>query len=306
MAPRDIRLALDFGRASGAVPLPNQSRTFDLSSSELDWPRGKEMFVQNRLFVKLRSGRAGIPGDYGITAKALLNTNGIRLRLKLRHSRPPHILSSKQRQLRVARQATTDGPGFLDIPRCVVGFLLQRRGEGSPSIRLAIDTRRDRLHCRTLSGPKASRKGGQLVKVADILRGKGRNVITVPPTATLLTLVHRLKLERIGAVIVSRDRKTIDGIVSERDVAWGLAEHGADLLNRTVADVMTKSVLSCSPDDTITSIARIMTERRLRHLPVQLNGELVGVVSIGDVVKHRLDEMQLEANVLRDYATARR
>jgi len=69
---------------------------------------------------------------------------------------------------------------------------------------------------------------------------------------------------------------------------------------------MTKSVLTCSPDDTTASIARIMTERRLRHLPVETRGELVGVISIGDVVKHRLDEMQVEANVLRDYATARR
>ena len=142
--------------------------------------------------------------------------------------------------------------------------------------------------------------------VADILRAKGSNVITVPPTATILTLVHLLKLKRIGALIVSRDGKTIDGIVSERDVAWGLAEHGADLLNLQVADLMTKSVLTCSPDDTTASIARIMTERRLRHLPVETRGELVGVISIGDVVKHRLDEMQVEANVLRDYATARR
>ena len=126
------------------------------------------------------------------------------------------------------------------------------------------------------------------MKVEDILRVKGSNVVTVPPTATLITLVHRLKLERVGAIIVSRDGKTIDGIISERDVAWGLAEHGADLLNFQVADLMTKSVVTCSPDDTIASIAGIMTERRLRHLPVQLNDELVGVVSIGDVVKHRL------------------
>jgi CBS domain-containing protein len=150
------------------------------------------------------------------------------------------------------------------------------------------------------------RREGLLMKVLDILRVKGSSVVTVPPNTTLLTLVHRLKLERVGAIVVSQDGKTVDGIISERDVAWGLAEHGADLLNLRVADLMTKSVLTCSPDDTITSIARIMTERRLRHLPVLLKGELVGVVSIGDVVKHRLDEMQLEANVLRDYATARR
>jgi CBS domain-containing protein len=146
----------------------------------------------------------------------------------------------------------------------------------------------------------------QLMKVSDILRAKGSNVVSVPATATVMTLVHRLKLERVGAAIVTGNGKTIDGIISERDVAWGLAEHGADLLNLRVADVMTKSVLTCTPDDTITSIARIMTDRRLRHLPVLSQGDLVGVVSIGDVVKHRIDEMQLEANVLRDYATARR
>jgi len=144
------------------------------------------------------------------------------------------------------------------------------------------------------------------VKVVDILQAKGRDVVTVPPSATLLTLAHLLKLERVGAVIVSHDGKTIDGIISERDIAWGLAEHGADLLNAHVADLMTKSVVTCSPDDTIASVAKIMTDRRLRHLPVQFKGELVGVVSIGDVVKHRLNELQLEANVLRDYATGHR
>ena len=144
------------------------------------------------------------------------------------------------------------------------------------------------------------------MKVADILRSKGSNVITVLPTATLLTLVHRLKLERVGAMIVTRDGKTVEGIISERDVAWGLTEHGADLLNLHVTDLMTRSVVTCSPDDTIGSIASIMTERRLRHLPVLSNGELVGVVSIGDVVKYRLEEMQLEANVLRDYAVVHR
>jgi CBS domain-containing protein len=148
-------------------------------------------------------------------------------------------------------------------------------------------------------------EGEQNVKVADILRVKGSNVATVSATATALTLVHRLKLERVGAMVVSRDGRAIEGIVSERDVAWGLAEHGADLLHMQVADFMTRSVITCSPEDSIAAIARIMTERRLRHLPVQLNGELVGVISIGDVVKHRLDEMQLETNVLRDYATAR-
>ena len=119
------------------------------------------------------------------------------------------------------------------------------------------------------------------MNVAEILRLKGGRVVTVPPTAPLLTVVHRLKLERIGAIVVSRDAKTVDGIISERDVAWALADRGADLLNLQVADVMTRSVLTCAPGDSITSIARIMTERRLRHLPVLLKGELVGIQSGG-------------------------
>jgi len=100
-------------------------------------------------------------------------------------------------------------------------------------------------------------KGGQIVKVADILRSKGSNVITVLPTATLLTLVHRLKLERVGAMIVTRDGKTVEGIISEGDVAWGLTEHGSDLLNLHVSDLMTRSVVTCSPDDTIATVASV-------------------------------------------------
>lgn len=144
------------------------------------------------------------------------------------------------------------------------------------------------------------------MKVQDILQEKGRRVVTVPPSATLQTLAQLLKLERVGAIIVSQDGKTIEGIISERDLAWGFAEHGADLVNMHVTDIMTRSVVTCSPDDAIASIAKIMTDRRLRHVPVRSNDELVGVVSIGDVVKHRLDEMRLEADVLRDYATGHR
>jgi CBS domain-containing protein len=143
------------------------------------------------------------------------------------------------------------------------------------------------------------------VKVSDILRNKGNHVMSVRPTETVSTLSHRLRLEGVGAMVVSSDGRTIEGIISERDVARGVADHGAALGDITVAELMTRSVVSCSPDDMIADIARIMTQRRVRHLPVESKGELVGMVSIGDVVKHRLDEMQLEANVLRDYAIAR-
>ena len=143
------------------------------------------------------------------------------------------------------------------------------------------------------------------MKVSDILRVKGNAVKTVRPTETIVTLTHRLKLEGVGAMIVSQDGRTIDGIISERDVAHGLAEHGADLMDLHVSDLMTRAVTTCSPDDTIADIAKVMTRRRVRHLPVKANGELVGVVSVGDVVKHRFDEMEMEANVLRDYAISR-
>ena len=143
------------------------------------------------------------------------------------------------------------------------------------------------------------------MKVADILSAKGNKVMTVRETETIVMLAHRLKLERVGAMIVSQDGKTIDGIISERDVAHGLAEHGAELPELRVSRLMTRGVATCSPNDSIADIARIMTRCRVRHLPVQENGELVGVVSVGDVVKHRLDEMAMEANVLRDYAIAR-
>ena len=142
------------------------------------------------------------------------------------------------------------------------------------------------------------------MKVSEILKTKGAKVMTVPPSHTIDLLSHRLRAERVGAMIVSRDGEAVEGIVSERDIAFGLAEYGAQLMSMLVSDLMTTSVVTCSPDDTIADVARTMTQRRIRHLPVQSGSGLVGIISVGDVVKHRLDELQLEANVLRDYAVA--
>lgn len=144
------------------------------------------------------------------------------------------------------------------------------------------------------------------MKVADILSVKGNRVMTVGPNESISRLAHRLRLEKVGAMIVSEDGKKIDGIISERDIAIGLAEHGAALPELHVSNLMTRGVITCSPDDSIADISRIMTQRRVRHLPVKDKDQLVGVVSVGDVVKYRLDEMEMEANVLRDYAIARR
>jgi CBS domain-containing protein len=141
--------------------------------------------------------------------------------------------------------------------------------------------------------------------VSDILRTKGAAVMTVRSDDSALCLAKRLKSERVGAMVVSDDGTSLDGIISERDVAYGLAAHGSDLYRVTVSDLMTKAVITCSPRDTIAEVTRVMTQRRIRHLPVKDGEKLVGVISIGDVLKLRLGEMQLEANVLRDYAIAR-
>jgi CBS domain-containing protein len=107
-------------------------------------------------------------------------------------------------------------------------------------------------------------------------------------------------------MLVSGDGRTIDGIVSERDLAYAIAAHGSDLPALAVWRLMTKAVVVCSPDDTITHVMKLMTQLRVRHLPVKDGDRLVGIVSIGDVLKHRLDELELEANVMRDYAVAAR
>jgi CBS domain-containing protein len=141
--------------------------------------------------------------------------------------------------------------------------------------------------------------------VSDILKAKGSKVITIRPDLSIEHIAQRLRAERVGALVVSQSGTTVDGIISERDVAHGLAEHGAGILSRTAAELMTKAVVTCSPNDTIAHVAKVMTHQRMRHLPVTEGTRLVGIVSIGDVVRHRLDELEFEASVLRDYAVAR-
>jgi len=141
--------------------------------------------------------------------------------------------------------------------------------------------------------------------VADILKAKGDAVHTVRPDQTIEHLVHRLRMEGVGAMIVSAGGDAVDGIISERDVVLGLTEHGTDIMRMSIADLMTRAVVTCSPADTIAHVARVMTQRRIRHLPVVDGRKVVGIVSVGDVVKQRMDELELETNVLRDYAVSR-
>jgi CBS domain-containing protein len=155
----------------------------------------------------------------------------------------------------------------------------------------------DNGHTEFAQDPKRSRA----MYVADILKAKGTKVITIGSDASIEMVAQRLKMERVGALVVSETGATAEGIISERDVAHGLAEHGAEVLRRKAADLMTRDVVTCSPSDIIAHVAKLMTDRRIRHMPVTQGKKLVGIISIGDVVKFRLDELQLEANVMRDY-----
>ncbi len=144
------------------------------------------------------------------------------------------------------------------------------------------------------------------MKVANILKSKGSAVMTVKPSETIGGLAQRLRLAEIGAMIVSEDGHSLDGIISERDIAYALPAHGGELHEMRVSELMTKTVITCSPQDSIADIAKIMTVRRIRHLPVKEGSRLAGVISIGDVLKARVSEIELEASVLRDIAIAGR
>ncbi len=139
------------------------------------------------------------------------------------------------------------------------------------------------------------------MKVESILRRKGSDVATIAPNADIASAVERLREKGIGALVVSRDGRSVDGILSERDVVRALADHGRALLDTPVAAIMTSDVVTCTPQDTVTRIMGVMTERRIRHLPVLADGILAGIVSIGDVVKNRLEELEAETTVLREY-----
>jgi CBS domain-containing protein len=144
------------------------------------------------------------------------------------------------------------------------------------------------------------------MNVDGILRAKGAAVVTIRPDATITDLVRGLREERIGAMVVSEDGRTVLGIISERDVVRGLAERGTRIMTAPVADLMTRDVVSCTPHDTVKQVMAEMTRRRVRHLPVVADGVLSGIVSIGDVVKNRLEEMETETNVLREAYIARK
>ncbi|MEW1952949.1 CBS domain-containing protein [Terrabacter sp. NPDC080008] len=140
------------------------------------------------------------------------------------------------------------------------------------------------------------------MKISDVLRHKGSEVITIQPDASVSTLLALLADHRIGAVVVSTDGTSIDGIVSERDVVLHLHSTGTGVLDGPVSQIMTSDVTTGSADDDVADLAGTMTEERVRHVPiVDPAGRLTAIVSIGDIVKHRLAELQSERDQLRDY-----
>jgi CBS domain-containing protein len=139
------------------------------------------------------------------------------------------------------------------------------------------------------------------MSVAHILKQKGNAVFTVAPSDSVQSIVDALAQHRIGAVIVSDGKGGIAGIVSERDVVRAMAGKGAVVMSKTAADIMTAKVRTCGPNDSEADLMSLMTGHRIRHLPVVINGKLAGMISIGDVVKHRMEMMEREAEELKTY-----
>jgi CBS domain-containing protein len=139
------------------------------------------------------------------------------------------------------------------------------------------------------------------MRVSDILRHKGTGVITVDPSTTVESLVALLASERIGAVVVSADGSRVEGIVSERDVVRAVAEHGAAYASLEVGAICTRDVRVAAPEDQVDALMVVMTENRIRHLPVVVDEQLAGLVSIGDVVKWRVSQLEGERQALEDY-----
>lgn len=137
--------------------------------------------------------------------------------------------------------------------------------------------------------------------VAQILKDKGSRVVTTSADATIADTARTLRRERIGAVLVTNDDGSPAGIISERDIVRGLADSGAPLLEKHVADLMTRSLLTCTPSATVESVMEEMTSGRCRHIPVLDDSAVVGIISIGDVVRARVDTLESESDQLKNY-----
>ncbi|MEV6645843.1 CBS domain-containing protein [Amycolatopsis sp. NPDC051371] len=139
------------------------------------------------------------------------------------------------------------------------------------------------------------------MRIADLLRKKGSAVATVTPETTVTALLAGLAENNVGAMVVVSPDGSIAGIVSERDVVRRLNEHGPGLLDGPVSEIMTKLVASCGPEDSVDQLSVLMTQRRIRHVPVLVDGRLAGIISIGDVVKNRMEQLEKSQEQLEAY-----
>jgi CBS domain-containing protein len=139
------------------------------------------------------------------------------------------------------------------------------------------------------------------MRIRDVLRSKGYTVYTINPYATVNDLLAALAAHNVGALVVSADGSTVDGIVSERDIARRVYDRGVAVLNGPVAAIMTSTVTTCTEDDNVEDLMRLMTDHRIRHVPVLRENMLVGLISIGDVVKSRIGELEYERSNLIGY-----
>jgi CBS domain-containing protein len=149
--------------------------------------------------------------------------------------------------------------------------------------------------------PKLSGLKEAAMNVKTILAAKGGDIFSIEPTADLAAAAKLLSTHRIGAAVIRGAGGRLAGILSERDIVKAVSEHGATALALPVAQVMTRNVTTCSEDDSIADIMEQMTSGKFRHMPVLKNNQLVGVISIGDVVKQRVEEIERDADALRDY-----
>ncbi len=144
------------------------------------------------------------------------------------------------------------------------------------------------------------------MQVIELLERKGTNVETTKPGSTVMAAVGRMRVSGVGALVVSEDGKSINGVLDERVIVWSFAQHGRELADLHVRDIMRHQVVTCAPTDSLKDVMAKMTVNRVRHLPVVEHGTLIGLVSIGDIVKSRLEDLELESRVLHDIALARR
>jgi CBS domain-containing protein len=195
---------------------------------------------------------------------------------------------------------------------------MQAGCEGRPAKSIASPTRGwflggtrraiyDRAKVNTgvpLSGQTIRKMGGKRMNVAAILKEKGRSVTTVRTEAKLQDVIEKLAKRRIGAVVVVGAQGRVEGILSERDIVKAVAQRGAEALALPAADIMTRNISTCRESDTLDELMSTMTAGRFRHVPVIEDEALVGIVSIGDVVKHHIAEVELEASALKTYLVA--